>query len=92
MHISKESMPEAVRNISRVVKPGGRLLISVPSFREDLDSDNTRDKYGRMYNNFQPSVYVELFKLTGFKVLFQEENRDAMKRGFNWITIGFKKI
>ncbi len=91
MHISEDEMPIAIKNIARVIKKGGKLLISIPSIRDDVNLDTLRDRYGRLYNNYSSSLYLEMFKLVGFRLLFQEENKDAMKRKFNWITMGFIK-
>ena len=92
MHIPKEDMSETIKNISRVIRAEGRVLISIPTVRNDVNSETLRDKYGRLYNNFSPNLYVQLFKMAGFKLLFQEENSDAMHRGFNWVTMGFRKL
>jgi SAM-dependent methyltransferase len=92
MHIDNAEMPIAIKNIARVMRTNGKLLISIPSIRDDVDPDTLRDRYGRLYNNYSHKLYIEMFKLAGFKLIFKEENQDAMKRNFSWITIGFKKI
>jgi SAM-dependent methyltransferase len=91
MHINEDELPIAIKNISRIVRKKGKLLISVPSVRNDVDPETSRDQYGRLYNNYSSRLYIEMFKLAGFRLVFQEENKDAMKRKFNWITIGFVK-
>ena len=89
--LSIHEMPIAIKNIARIVRQGGKLLISIPSVRNDVDPETSRDGYGRLYNNYSSKLYVEMFKLAGFRLVFQEENKDAMKRKFNWITMGFIK-
>ena len=91
MHLSKDRIPLAIKNLSRIIKPEGRILISVPTVRNDVNPETLRDRYGRLCNNFSPNLYTEMFKMVGFKVLFLEENKDAMNRKFNWVTIGFIK-
>jgi len=91
MHIDEYEMPLAIKNIARIIVTGGKLLISIPSMRDDIDKETLRDRYGRLYNNYSSRLYLELFKLAGFRLLFQEENKDAMKRSFTWITMGFIK-
>jgi SAM-dependent methyltransferase len=90
MHIPESEQFDAAVEIREVLKPDGRLLIAVPSRRDDIGSDN-RDKNGRLFAPIQPNALVLLFERLGFQLIGRWEDEDSMGRaGVSWTTMLFR--
>ena len=54
MGLPEEFLFDTVFNLRRVLKPGGRLLISTPLDGPTTDPDTQRDSDGRLFNGVTP--------------------------------------
>jgi SAM-dependent methyltransferase len=87
MHIPREHQFDAAFSLKRCLRPGGRLLISVPIDRPGLDSDH-RDSSGRLFEPL-PAGYLQLlFERIGFRRISCWTNEDQLGReGYCWLTL-----
>lgn len=76
MHLPEEAIFDAVYSLRRVLRPGGVLLISVPSNRPDIDPQTRRDGAGRLFTRLPAARLRLLFEWGGFKV----DGTEAIKR------------
>ena len=86
MHIPEEYLFDSVFEIRRVLKPGGRLLLSLP-----LDTSGApvsgRDTSGRIFNGLSPEKLRLLLSRLGFISIGRKENEDGLeRRDRRWIT------
>ena len=90
MHIETTNLRNAALAIKKCLKPNGRLLISIPKHRRDID-DRERDANGRLFKAHTPEHLQLIFEQLEFSMVDQWENIDAMNRdGFSWITVDFR--
>ncbi|CAN0618212.1 Methyltransf_11 domain-containing protein [Burkholderia multivorans] len=88
MHIAYEHQPAAVEFIKRCLKPGGRLLYSVPSRRLDVATTEHRDSQGRLFIPDTAERYLSLLKDQGFSLLNQWGNADSLGRDeVEWASV-----
>ena len=79
MHLPEEILFDAAFGLRRVLKPGGRLLVSLPL-------DNTgepltgRDERERFHNGISPERLELLLSRLGFTRIGRGENSDALGR------------
>jgi 2-polyprenyl-3-methyl-5-hydroxy-6-metoxy-1,4-benzoquinol methylase len=86
MHLETTQLEESLKAFKLVIKPDGRVLISVPSARADADMYG-RDQYGRLFKDFSSNFLKETFEKHGFQLVGEWENLDTLKRsGVEWIT------
>jgi len=84
MHLPDELLLDAAYSIKRNLKQGGRLLISVPLKRPDLDREN-RTPDGRLFILRPIDFYSLLFERLGFRELSRSEETDSLGRpGITW--------
>jgi SAM-dependent methyltransferase len=87
MHLSEEILFDAAFGLRRVLKPGGRLLVSLPI-------DNTgepltgRDERGRFHNGISPERLELLLSRLGFTIIGRGENSDALGRAEKKWVVG----
>lgn len=84
MHLPEESLFDAAFGLRRVLKGGGRLLVSLP-----LDARGEplagRDERGRFHNGLSPVRLELLLSRLGFTCIGRGENPDALGRtGKKW--------
>jgi SAM-dependent methyltransferase len=90
MHIPQEQLFDAAFSIKRLLKDGGRLLVSVSRNRPNLDADQ-RDQVGRLFHPFPPDYLLLLFERLGFALLRRWETADAAGReDIQWVTFLFE--
>jgi len=65
MHLPKEELFDSVFAIRKLLKENGRLLVSIPEDRPDID-ENCRDDKGRLFNSVRPEYLQLLFERLGF--------------------------
>jgi SAM-dependent methyltransferase len=88
MHIAEEHQPAAVEFVKRCLKPGGRLLYSVPSKRLDAAPKEHRDGHGRLFIPDSAKSYQTLFENQGLKLLNQWGNADSLGRDeVEWVSV-----
>ena len=89
MHIPEEQLFDAAFDIRNLLKPNGRLLLSITGDRGRLD-DARRDEYGRLYTRLVPESLELLFERLGFQRIGKWEDTDTLGRdGITWTTLLF---
>ncbi|MCZ7640413.1 MAG: methyltransferase domain-containing protein [Verrucomicrobia bacterium] len=87
MHLPEEQLFDVVFNLRRVLKPGGRLLISTPRTGPAVDEATRRDTDGRLFNGVTPENYHFLLAKVGFRLLNRWDSDDSLGRpGRTWAT------
>ena len=87
MHLPEETLFDAAFGLRRVIKLGGRLLVSLPL-------DNTgepitgRDEKGRFHNGLSPEKLELLLSRLGFTLIGRGENSDALGRAEKKWVVG----
>lgn len=93
MHLADDKIFDAVYALRRVLKPGGTLLVSVPSSRSDVDPATRRDAHGRLFNDLPPAKLQLLFERVGFAVRKSDVVSDSLGRaGIHWCMIEFVRL
>ena len=79
MHLPEEILFDAAFGLRRVLKPGGRLLVSLPldNIGEPLTG---RDERERFHNGISPERLELLLSRLGFTRIGRGENSDALGR------------
>ncbi len=80
MHVPEEQLFDTVFNLRRVLKPGGRLLISTPLRGPEVDSATCRDADGRLFNGVVPESFRFLLEKVGFRLLERRDQGDSLGR------------
>lgn len=86
MHITGEHIDDAAASIKNSLNPGGRLLISVPLERDDINTEG-RSPDGRLFIIRKVDVYNKLFEKQGFTLKYQHTDKDSLgRKGVIWGT------
>jgi 2-polyprenyl-3-methyl-5-hydroxy-6-metoxy-1,4-benzoquinol methylase len=86
MHLDEIALEESIIVFRSLLRMCGRLLISVPTERSDVNQ-NERDQNGRLFKNYSSAYLVGVLELQGFQLLEEWRNADALKRtGVEWLT------
>jgi 2-polyprenyl-3-methyl-5-hydroxy-6-metoxy-1,4-benzoquinol methylase len=80
MHLSKTETPTALRNLARIMRPGGRLIVS---FRGSQDVEE-READGRLYTRIQLDEMMSWMEAADLKVLVSETIPDPVRIGGEW--------
>ena len=89
MHITDDKIFDAVFTIKNNLKVNGRLLLSVPVERPDLD-DESRSPDGRLFIMRQPEYYTLILERLGFSKIASYEDKDGLgRKGVKWATMVF---
>lgn len=92
MHAEEEKLFDTIYAIRRVLRPGGRLRVSIPARRDDLDPHTRRDADGRYFSDLVPAKLQLLLERVGFAPLASRENADALDRaGVAWWSGDFTR-
>ncbi len=79
MHLPEETLFDAAFGLRRVLKPGGRLLVSLP-----VDAGGKplrgRDEKGRFFNGLSPDRLELMLTRLGFSCIGRGENHDSLGR------------
>lgn len=87
MHVPEESLFDVVFNLRRILKSGGRLLISTPFDGPKLDKSTGRDPDGRLFNQVTPENFHFLLAKVGFRLLNRWDEEDSLgRRDRRWAT------
>jgi len=89
MHLSEEELFDSIFSLRRILKPGGRLLISLP-----IEADGTpacgRDSMGRIFNGLSAGKIEWLLCRCGFRKIGIGQSDDALGRTERrWVTLLF---
>jgi SAM-dependent methyltransferase len=89
-HLPRAALFDAVFSLRELLRPGGRLLVSIPTRRDDIDEEG-RDAFGRYFNEVQAGELDLLFLRAGFRTLGRWEDEDSLgRRGVQWATLLFE--
>ncbi len=87
MHLPEERLFDAAFGIRRVLKPGGRLLLSLPT-DGTIDPVTRRDAAGRLFTDLTPERCQLLFERLGFRLSQRWSSPDALGRPHRqWTTM-----
>ncbi len=87
MHLEEEKLFDAIYAIRRILRPGGRLRVSIPARRDDVDPQSRRDADGRFFSDLVPAKLQLLLERVGFSPLAMRESPDGLGRpGVVWWT------
>jgi 2-polyprenyl-3-methyl-5-hydroxy-6-metoxy-1,4-benzoquinol methylase len=91
MHLPKTELFDSLINLRGLLKSGGRLLVSIPSERPELNSER-RDLDGRLFEKLHPEYLILLCARLGLELVSSFKNDDSLNRaGHSWITLLFQK-
>lgn len=91
MHLPEYELLDALVNLRQLLNDKGRLLISIPESRPDLD-ENRRDADGRLFEALESSHLTLLCARLGLESIGEYRNEDSLGRaGYGWITLLFQK-
>ncbi|MDP7034864.1 MAG: HNH endonuclease domain-containing protein, partial [Planctomycetota bacterium] len=89
-HIPRERLFDAAFSLKSLLGPRGRILLSIPSSRPDLDPEN-RDSQGRLFTPISPGELELLLERTGFRSIGRWTDSDSLERaGIEWTTLLFE--
>jgi SAM-dependent methyltransferase/5-methylcytosine-specific restriction endonuclease McrA len=87
MHLPEGELFDSTLALRRLLKPHGRLLISIPTARTDIGEDS-RDKDGRLFQPYVPEELQLLFERLGFQLIGRWDTQDVLQRaGTHWVTM-----
>ena len=87
MHVPEVDLFDAAFSLRRLLRPHGRLLISLPLARSDVEAEE-RDGHGRLFRPYAPEQLQLLFERIGFQMIGRWDTDDALDRtGTRWHTI-----
>lgn len=86
MHLYEKELPEALKELNRITKRGGKGLVSIPTTRNDVNDDGIDEK-GRVMSVMPVELWIRYFEEAGFSVRHGEEESDKLNRpGVFWLT------
>ena len=90
-HLPRATLFDAVFSLRRLLRPGGRVLASIPTHRTDID-EKGRDPFGRLFSGVQAGELDLLFQRAGFRTLERWGEEDSLGRGgvVQWATLLFE--
>ena len=87
MHLPESALVAAATTLRSCLKPGGRLMFTVPLDRPGLDGE-CRDKAGRLFTTLSPEKWTSYLTDSGFTVLDRWEDKDLLGRpGHHWLGL-----
>ncbi len=87
MHLPEELLFDTVFNLRRILKLGGRMLVSTPLEGPSVNAKTRRDEKGRLFNGVAPEKFRFLFEKVGFRLLNRWDEEDSLGRaGRRWAT------
>ncbi len=91
-HLPDDCRFDAAFGFRRILKPGGKLLISFPLADSTISQETFRDSGSRLYSPLPPARLQLLLERTGFALLWHEDNPDSLGREHRtWATMLFQR-
>lgn len=86
-HLPRAELFDAVFSLRRLLRPGGRLLVSVPEERPGLDASG-RDEFGRLFTGIRGDELSLLCERAGFRRIGRWADADGLaRREIRWATL-----
>lgn len=90
MHLAEAELFDAALALRRLLKPHGRLLLSIPTSRPGLAADH-RDPSQRLFHPYTPEQLQLLLERLGFQLIGRWNTDDVLKRAdTSWVTLLFE--
>lgn len=90
MHLREADLFDAAFALRRVLKTGGRLLLSLPGARSDVGAAE-RDAHRRLFKLYTSEYIQLLFERLGLQLTDRWCSDDALRRaGTGWYTLSFR--
>lgn len=90
MHVPDAELFDAVLALRKLLKPFGRLLISLPLARDDVHAGD-RAVDGRLFQDYPPESMKLLLERLGFQQIGRWDSEDSLGRsGVAWYTLLFE--
>ena len=89
MHVPDNELFNFVLAIRDLLKPGGKLVVTVPLERPDMDPVTRRDASGRLFVLRSESEVSLFFERLGFAAESRFHSHDVHGRNVPWATIVF---
>lgn len=83
MHLPLESIPPAVDSLARVLRPGGRLLLSIRAGKAGAE----REEDGRLFTPIPAELLEQSLRDAGLRTLHQSANEDQSRPGVTWTEV-----
>lgn len=83
MHIGREHLITAVINLARILRGGGRLVVSYRASQ----TDGEREPDGRLFTAIPPGKLALLFEAAGLEVGRVLHQGDTLRQGVGWVVI-----
>jgi SAM-dependent methyltransferase len=91
MHLTSVEIKDILKEVFRLLKPGGRFFFSVPEKRVDLD-DLGFDSKGRRFSMLSGKEWEELCCLVGLVKLSLVRKEDSLgRKDVIWVSFLFQK-
>lgn len=86
MHFSESELKDILMELKRVLKKGGKGLVSVPSCRADVTNEGV-DIHNRTFHIRETESWIEIFNRSGFEAKAGPPESDKLNReGVWWVT------
>lgn len=87
MHVAESDLFDTAFDLRRLLRPNGRLLVSLPLTRADVPSGD-RAEDGRLFKIYRPEYLQLLFERIGFQQIGRWDTADGMGRvGTTWYVL-----
>ena len=83
MHLPLESISLAIANLARILRPGGRLILT---YRRSRGGEEREDD-GRLFIPIPPELLDNALRDSGMTVLHRSQNEDQSRPGVVWTEI-----
>ena len=90
MHLPSAELLGGVTALARVLRPGGRLVVSVRTARSG-SANGEQEPDGRLFTSIPAGRFALLLESAGFQVLLQTEQPDAGRPSIVWRTFAAEK-
>lgn len=80
MHLPSSALPVALANLARILRPGGRLVISYRNSR----TVEEREDDGRLFSFIDPVTLHETLRIAGLRQIDAVEELDEARPGIVW--------
>jgi SAM-dependent methyltransferase len=88
MHLPAESLPVALRNLARIMRPGGRLALTWRTSKTEID----REPDGRLFTPINSEQVASILAKSGVQVIHRETGEHPRQPGAIWtLMLGTKR-